>query len=339
SVSAAVLRRLGDRLGLRRLATLPDYAAGAEELPQHPTSKDAYFAAVNHLSTIVRRDFYLERTLNRLRLPSPFPPDLALRVIRAAAPSEPLHAARFLAWLRAKPNFSPSADHFDALLLPLARARLFTHLWTQASDMRALGLPLSPATFSAVISSYGHSRLAEQAVEVFNRLPHFGCPQTTEVYNALLDALCANGNFAGAYKLLRRMARKGVAPDRATFSTLVDAWCASGKLREAQAFLDDMSSRGFRPPVRGRDLLVDGLVRAGRLEEAKAFALRITKEGVLPDVATFNSLAQALCDAGDVEFAVGLLADASSRGMCPDISTYKSICGDRQGALQGRSFR
>lgn len=280
--AAAVLCRLG--LRLRRLSTLselPAVAAGAPQ-PQHPTSKDAYFAAVHHLSTIVRRDFYLERTLNRLRLPSPFPTDLALRVIRAAAPAAPLHATRFLSWLRAKPSFAASAEHFDALLLPLARARLFPHLWSLASDMRGLGLPLSPTTFSAVISSYGHSRLPDQAVEVFNRLPRFGCPQTTEVYNALLDALCANGNFTGAYKLLRRMARKGVAPDRATFSTLVDSWCAAGKLQEAQAFLDDMASRGFRPPVRGRDLLVDGLVRAGHLEQAKAFALRMTKEGTSP---------------------------------------------------------
>ncbi|CAD6245938.1 unnamed protein product [Miscanthus lutarioriparius] len=272
---------------------------GRAPQPQHATSKDAYFAVVHNLSTIVRRDFYLERTLNRLRLPSPFPPDLALRVIRAAAPAAPLHATRFLAWLRAKPSFTASAEHFDALLLPLARARLFPHLWSLASDMRGLGLPLSPTTFSAVISSYGHSRLPDQAVEVFNRLPRFGCPQTTE---------------DGA---------QGRGPDRATFSTLVDSWCAAGKLKEAQAFLDDMASRGFRPPVRGRDLLVDGLVRAGHLEEAKAFALRMTKEGILPDVATFNSLAEALCNAGDVDFAVALLADASSRGLCPDISTYK----------------
>ncbi|XP_009383831.2 pentatricopeptide repeat-containing protein At5g18390, mitochondrial [Musa acuminata AAA Group] len=307
---------------LRHLDTL---APPALPLPRYPSAKDAYFAVVHHIAGIVRRDFYLERTLGRLRLPPPTP-DLVLRVLRAAAPSTPLPALRFFAWARStSPSYRPSAAEFDALILPLARHRHWSQMWSVAADMRSLSLPLLPSTFASVIDAYGQAALPDLAVDVFNRLPKFDCPQTTAIYNALLSALCRVGNFHGAYALIRRMARKQVPPDRQTFSTLVDAWCAAGKLREAQDFLEEMNRRGFKPPVRGRDLLIDGLVNAGCLEAAKEMVRRMTKEGVLPDVTTFNSLLEAVCKSGEIDFCVGLLQDASELGLCPDISTYKIL--------------
>ncbi|KAJ1695167.1 hypothetical protein LUZ63_011865 [Rhynchospora breviuscula] len=292
----------------------------------HPNDKDAYFAAVHHIASIVQKDFYLERTLNRLRLPS-LSSDLALRVLRSAAPSNPLHALRFFKWLQSShnPHFAPSAEHFSVLLLALAKNRLWPHLWSLASDMRVRSLPLDPSTFSSIIESYGGANLVDRAVEIFNRLPHFGCPQTTEVYNALLSALCIARNFNGAYALVRRMVRKSVSPDRCTFSILVNAWCKAGKLREAQDFLDEMAEKGFKPPCRGRDILLDGLISAGHLESAKSIVLRMTKEGIVPDVEAFNSLLEALCRNGDAEHGAALLNDASDRGMSPDISTYKTL--------------
>ncbi|CAL9132580.1 unnamed protein product [Musa acuminata var. zebrina] len=307
---------------LRHLDTL---APPALPLPRYPSAKDAYFAVVHHIAGIVRRDFYLERTLGRLRLPPPTP-DLVLRVLRAAAPSAPLPALRFFAWARSTSlSYRPSAAEFDALILPLARHRHWSQMWSVAADMRSLYLPLLPSTFASVIDAYGQAALPDLAVDVFNRLPKFDCPQTTAIYNALLSALCRVGNFHGAYALIRRMARKQVPPDRQTFSTLVDAWCAAGKLREAQDFLEEMNRRGFKPPVRGRDLLIDGLVNAGCLEAAKEMVRRMTKEGVLPDVTTFNSLLEAVCKSGEIDFCVGLLQDASELGLCPDISTYKIL--------------
>ncbi|URD83478.1 PPR repeat [Musa troglodytarum] len=272
---------------LRHLDTL---APPALPLPRHPSAKDAYFAVVHHIAGIVRRDFYLERTLGRLRLPPPTP-DLVLRVLRAAAPSAPLPALRFFAWARrSSASYRPSAAEFDALILPLARHRHWSQMWSVAADMRSLSLPLLPSTFASVIDAYGQAALADLAVDVFNRLPKFDCPQTTAIYNALLSALCRVGNFHGAYALIRRMARKQVPPDRQTFSTLVDAWCA-----------------------------------AGYLEAAKEMVRRMTKEGVLPDVTTFNSLLEAVCKSGETDFCVGLLQDASELGLCPDISTYKIL--------------
>ncbi|KAF3327738.1 pentatricopeptide repeat-containing protein [Carex littledalei] len=292
----------------------------------HPSDKDAYFAAVHHIASIVQKDFYLERTLNRLRLPS-VSSDMALRVLRASAPSNSLHALRFFKWLQSShnPHFAPSTEHFSVLLLALSKDRLWPHLWSLAADMRARSLALPPSTFASIIESSGAARLPDLAVEIFNRLPHFGCPQTTEIYNALLSALCTARNFDGAYALVRRMTRKLVSPDKHTFSILVNAWCAAGKLREAQDFLDEMAEKGFKPPCRGRDLLLDGLIGAGYLESAKSIVLRMTKEGIVPDVATFNSMLEALCKNGDAEFGATLLHDASDRGMSPDISTYKIL--------------
>ncbi|KAG0488154.1 hypothetical protein HPP92_006965 [Vanilla planifolia] len=81
------------------------------------TPRDEYFGAIHHISNIVRRDFYLERTLNRLRLPPPTN-DLVLRVLRATATSHPLPALRFFSWARSRPSYSPSSAEFDSLLFP-----------------------------------------------------------------------------------------------------------------------------------------------------------------------------------------------------------------------------
>ncbi|KAG0488153.1 hypothetical protein HPP92_006964 [Vanilla planifolia] len=147
--------------------------------------------------------------------------------------------------------------------------------------MRSLSLPLSSSTFAAIISSYADACLPDLAVEVFNRMRHFSCSQTTEVYNALLSALSRSRNFHGAYALVRRMHRRSVPrpPDLFHFGRRVVRF---RKLREAQDFLEEMARLGFSPPVRGRDLLIDGLVSAGHLESAKRIVLRMTKEGPSP---------------------------------------------------------
>ncbi|KAH7684871.1 Tetratricopeptide-like helical domain-containing protein [Dioscorea alata] len=306
---------------VRALATLSANPPLARALPSRST--DDYFAAVHLISNVVRTDHYLERTLNRLRLP-PLSPDLVYRVLRACA-SAPTPSRRFFSWARSRPSYRPTTLEFEALLQSHARARLWSSMWSIADQMRALGLPFSPSLFSSIILSYADHGLADLAVDVFNRTRHFNCPQTTAVYNALLTALCNVRNFHGAYALIRRMARKQVAPDRDTFSILVRAWCTAGKLREAQEFLEEMSQRGFSPPVRGRDLLVDGLINAGYLESAKEMVVKMTKEGFLPDVATFNSLVEALTKSEEVDFCIDLLHDASRLGLCPDISTYKVL--------------
>ncbi|RWR80268.1 pentatricopeptide repeat-containing protein, mitochondrial [Cinnamomum micranthum f. kanehirae] len=71
-------------LPLRSLKTLTPPTSSPSPSPK--SDRDAYFAAIHHISNIVRRDFYLERTLNKLSI-SPTS-DLVYRVLRSC-PSSP----------------------------------------------------------------------------------------------------------------------------------------------------------------------------------------------------------------------------------------------------------
>ncbi|KVH99318.1 pentatricopeptide repeat-containing protein At5g18390, mitochondrial [Cynara cardunculus var. scolymus] len=286
-------------------------------------TNDDYFATVHHISNIVRRDIYLERTLNKMCISRIVNSELVYRVLRSCCNSG-IESFRFFNWVRTQhPQYEPTTVEFEELLMILARTRHWETMWKVAHQMKTQKLPISTSVVSFIIEHYGKNGLIDQAVELFNRCKNFNCSQTTEIYNSLLFALCEVKNFQGAYALVRRMVRKGVLPDKKTYSVLVNGWCSAGKMKEAQSFLEEMSLKGFNPPVRGRDLLIDGLLNAGYLESAKGLVRKMTKEGFVPDVSTFNSLAEAICQSGEIDFCVGLYHDVCRLGLCPDIETYK----------------
>ncbi|KAL8244265.1 hypothetical protein R6Q59_010523 [Mikania micrantha] len=286
-------------------------------------TNDDYFATIHHISNIVRRDIYLERTLNKMCISRLVNSELVYRVLLSCCGSG-IESFRFFNWARTQhPQYEPTTVEFEELLKILAKTRHWETMWKVAHQMKTQKLPISASVVSFIIEHYGKNGLTDQAVELFNKCKNFNCSQTTEIYNSLLFALCEVKNFQGAYALIRRMIRKGVIPDKKTYSVLVNGWCSAGKMKEAQLFLEEMSEKGFNPPVRGRDLLIDGLLNAGYLESAKGLVRKMTKEGFVPDVSTFNSLAEAICQSGEIDFCIGLYHDVCRLGLCPDIETYK----------------
>ncbi|KAK9080322.1 hypothetical protein SSX86_000080 [Deinandra increscens subsp. villosa] len=290
-------------------------------------ANDDYFATIHHISNIVRRDIYLERTLNKMCISRLINSELVYRVLRSCC-SSGIESFRFFNWARTQhPQYEPTTVEFEELLKILAKTRHWETMWKVVHQMKTQKLPISSSVVCFIIEHYGRNGLIDQAVELFNKCKNFNCSQTTEIYNSLLFALCEVKNFQGAYGLIRRMVRKGVVPDKKTYSVLVNGWCSAGKMKEAQMFLEEMSQKGFNPPVRGRDLLIGGLLNAGHLESAKGLVRKMTKEGFVPDVSTFNSLAEAICQSGEIDFCIGLYHDVCRLGLSPDIETYKIMIG------------
>ncbi|GMN25855.1 hypothetical protein TIFTF001_001088 [Ficus carica] len=314
----------------RHFQTLPTTAINGghhQNITKRPSSsKDDYFAAIHHISNIVQRDFYMERTLNKLRIAA-VESDLVFRVLRACHRFGP-ESLRFFNWARSHhPSYRPTSLELEELAKTLARTKKYESMWKILDQMKNNhNLIISSETLCFIIEEYGKQGLVDQAVEVFNRAPKiFKCSQTVEVYNSLLFALCEVKLFHGAYALVRRMIRKELVPDKRTYSILVNGWCSAGKMREAKNFLAAMSEKGFNPPVRGRDLLIEGLLNAGYVESAKEMVRKMVKEGFLPDVSTFNSLVEVICKFGEVEFCVDLYHEVCRLGLCPNINTYKVL--------------
>ncbi|GMI84509.1 hypothetical protein like AT5G18390 [Hibiscus trionum] len=294
-------------------------------------SKDDYFAAIHHISNIVRREVHPERALNRMNLS--VNSELVFRVLRSCSNS-PTESLCFFSWARS--HYTPTSVEFEELIKILIRHRKYESMWKTIQQMQKQQLTLSCDTLSFIIEEYGRNGLIDQAVEVFNKSTNLGCKQTVSVYNSLLFALCEVKMFHGAYALIRRMIRKGEVPDKRTYAILVNGWCSAGKMKEAQDFLEDMSKKGFNPPVRGRDLLIEGLLNAGYLESAKKMVRRMTKEGFVPDIATFNSLVETICKTeelqktGQFDDAFSFFGEMKIKGHSPNRPVYTmliTMCG------------
>lgn len=307
---------------VRHLKTLPSINDHRSKIK--PT-KDDYFAAIHHISNIVRRDFYLERTLNKLHIS--VDSDIVYRVLRSCSNSG-TESLRFFNWARThRTNYQPTTVEFEELVRTLARTKNYEPMWKILQQMKTQNnLCVSSDTLCFIVEEFGKHGLVDQAVEVFNKAPKiFNCSQTVEIYNSLLFALCEVKLFHGAYALIRRMVKKEVVPDKRTYSILVNAWCSAGKMREAQSFLEEMSEKGFNPPVRGRDLLVEGLLNAGHIESAKDMVRKMFKEGSVPEISTLNALIEVISKTGEVEFCIEFYHEACGLGLCPDINTYKVL--------------
>ncbi|XP_050225618.1 pentatricopeptide repeat-containing protein At5g18390, mitochondrial [Mercurialis annua] len=290
---------------------------------QTNNEKDAYFALIHHITNVVRRDFYPERTLNRLHIQ--VNSELVYRVLRAcsASPSESL---RFFNWSRA--YYTPTSLEYEELIKTLVKSKRYTSMWKLITQLKTHNpqFTLSGETVCFIIEEYGKHGLIDQAVEVFNRCNGLNCDQTVDVYNSLLFALCEVKLFHGAYALVRRLIRKGLVPNKNTYGVLVNGWCSNGKFSEARVFLEEMSKNGFNPPVRGRDLLIEGLVNAGCFESAKEMVSKMSTEGCVPDVHTFNALIESICNStGEVDFCVDVYYNLCKCGFAADINTYKIL--------------
>ncbi|KAF3542837.1 hypothetical protein DY000_02000777 [Brassica cretica] len=287
------------------------------------STKGDYFAAINHVVNLVRREIHPERSLNRLRLP--LTSEFVFRVLRATSRSAN-DSLRFFNWARSNPSYTPTSMEYEQLAKSLALHKKYESMWKILKQMKDLSLDISGETLCFIIEQYGKNGHVDQAVELFNGVAKtLGCQQTVEVYNSLLHALCEVRMFHGAYALIRRMIRKGIKPDKRTYSILVNGWCSAGKMKEAQEFLDEMIRKGFNPPARGRDLLIEGLLNAGYLESAKEMVNKMTKGGFVPDVQTFNTLIEAITKSGEVEFCVEMYYTACKLGLSVDIDTYKTL--------------
>ena len=136
-LSSVILRGINtstfNALSLRRLQTSPSSfinGGGANPSPSPSPSKDDYFAAVHHIANIVKRDFYMERTLNKLRISAAaVDSELVFRVLRACQRFGP-ESLRFFNWARSNhPSYRPTSVELEELVKTLARTNKYESMW------------------------------------------------------------------------------------------------------------------------------------------------------------------------------------------------------------------
>ncbi|KAK9159478.1 hypothetical protein Syun_005819 [Stephania yunnanensis] len=286
-------------------------------------------------------------------------PTTALRLFQNPNPNSP------------KP-FRRSLLSYDLIITKLGRAELFDQM-EQVLDLLRLEIRIAPKEpiFCNVIRYYGRSRLPQQALETFRRIPSFRCERTVRSLNALLNALiecrkydyireiyieidryaapdactynvlikgaCRNGCFDDALCLFDEMVEKGIAPNEVTFATLVSALCAEFRVDEALRLKEDMVEVFcLRPNVFLYTSLIKGFCEVGRLESA----LRVKEEALLDkelgvDSAIYSTLIRAFFKCGRKKEAFEVWEEMSGSGIEIGTVAYNAMIS---GFCDGKDF-
>ncbi|KAJ4908142.1 Pentatricopeptide repeat-containing protein [Raphanus sativus] len=108
---------------LRHFTSLVDPPQSSES---NQSTKGDYFATINHVVNLVRREIHPERSLNRLRLP--LTSELVFRVLRATSRSAN-DSLRFFNWARSNPNYTPTSMEYEQLAKSLASHKKYESMW------------------------------------------------------------------------------------------------------------------------------------------------------------------------------------------------------------------
>ncbi|OAY66629.1 Pentatricopeptide repeat-containing protein [Ananas comosus] len=252
--------------------------------------------------------------------PSPAPPPLAaLRLLRSAP--RPLRSPRAYT--------AALAALVAHRRLPLARALL--------AEMRAEGVPPTPATRNVLIGALCSRGALDAALRALRRAP---APDACS-YGTLIAGLCRHGRVAEARALFREMRGSGVAPTVVTYTTLLHWLGRSGSLDDALDLFDEMRQRGVAPNVITYSSLIDALCKGGRSAKVMELLDQMVKERCLPNAITYSSVVDGLCKEGRLGEATDVFDRMRLQGKKPDAGLYgKLIAGlcDSGRAKEGANY-
>ncbi|XWS45100.1 hypothetical protein CRYUN_Cryun15aG0107600 [Craigia yunnanensis] len=112
----------------------------------------------------------------------------------------------FFIWASKQPGYHPSYEIYKAMIKILGRMRQFGPLWALIEEIKKENPHfITVELFIVLIRRFASSRMVQKAIEVFDEMPRYGCPQDDAVFGSLLDALCKNGNVKEAALVFEEM--------------------------------------------------------------------------------------------------------------------------------------
>lgn len=240
--------------------------------------------------------------------------------------------------MKKRDGFEPNVFTYNVLLKALCKNNKVEGAQKLLVEMSNKGCSPDAVSYTTVISSMCELGLVKEGKELAARFE-----PVVSVYNALINGLCKDGDYEGAFELMREMVvekeKKGVSPNVISYSTIINALCSVGETEISFSLLGQMLKRGCHPNVHTLSSLVKGCFVRGR-SSADALGLwssMIRGFELQPNVVAFNTLVQGLCSHGDMEKALSVFSRMEENGCSPNIRTYGSLINGfaKRGSLEG----
>ncbi|XWS41732.1 hypothetical protein CRYUN_Cryun17cG0108000 [Craigia yunnanensis] len=267
---------------------------------------------------------------------------------------------KFFTWASKQPGYHPSYEIYKAMIKIFGKMRQFGAVWALIEEIKKENPHFITAElFVLLIRRFASSRMVNKAIDVFDEMPKYGCPQDDAVFGSLLDALCKNGNVKEAALVFDEM-KVRFRPNLKHFTSLLYGWCKEGKILEARHVLVQMKEAGFEPDIvvynnllsgyvlgnkmgdtfdllkemrrkridpnaNSYTIVIQGLCKADRMAEAMTVFIEMEKNGCQGDVVAYTTLISGFCKWGKVERAYEILDRMKTKGLMPNSLTYLHI--------------
>lgn len=262
-------------------------------------------------------------------------------------------ALHFFDWA-AQQGFQHTSATYSEIISILSSVGKVDAVDRLLQSMHTAGCIVTSKLLATVVQNYGAAGLADQAVEVFQKVKQSGkfvphvfpynalinvlvkakaplkalevfqemrlekCKPDSYTYTMLIDGLGKAGKVDEVDELFLEMVRTGIRPHVVTYSTLVLSYCRAGNVEGALYVLEQMKAVGTQPNAYTYNIVVDALCKGFRIEEAWALLNEMKGLGLQPSVVTLNSFLQAHIRCGEVEDAVELFEKMCDAGCAPN---------------------
>ncbi|KAH6833809.1 Tetratricopeptide repeat superfamily protein [Perilla frutescens var. hirtella] len=167
-------------------------------------------------------------------------------------------------------------------------------------------------SWTAMINGYAEHGYSHEAIDLFEKLPHFGLKPDPITFIGVLSACTHVGLLDLGFHYFDSMTKEhGMAPSKEHYGCMIDLLCRAGRLREAEEMIKSM-------PMERDDVVWSTLLRASRehgdVERARTAAAHILQRD--PDCAgTHITLANIYASRGKWREAADVRKLMKSRGV------------------------
>jgi len=183
---------------------------------------------------------------------------------------------------------------------------------------------ITQQVFVILMRRFASSRMFQEAVEVFDEMPKYGCEPDEYVFGCLLDALCKNGSVKEAVSLFEDT-RYRWKPSVQHFTSLLYGWCKEGNVMEAKHVLVQMNEAGIEPDIVVYNSLLGGYAQAGKMGDSYDLLKEMRRKGCEPNATSYTVLIQSLRKHGRLEEATRVFVEMQRSGCQADVVTYSTL--------------
>ncbi|TKY50944.1 Pentatricopeptide repeat-containing protein mitochondrial [Spatholobus suberectus] len=269
------------------------------------------------------RDSTVEASL--AAVPAKPPPELVLEVLNKLGNAGAL-ALSFFRWAEKQREFKHTTDTFHALIEALGKIKQFKMIWTLVNDMKRRKL-LTSDTFALVARRYARAGKAEEAVQTFEKMEHYGLKPHVSDYNRLIDVLCKSKCVEMAHEVFDKMRHLKLDPDIKSYTILLEGWSQQQNLMKVNEVCREMENEGFQLDVVAYGIIINAYCKAKKFDEAIGLFREMKAKSVRPSPHVYCTLINGLGSDRRLDEALEFFEVSKASGFAPEAPTYNAVVG------------